>query len=251
MNKYRSHFKNAHEENFYLKQNYDLVPICNSKYNSQDCNFLSRFNNTVASGLNKIDKLPKYMVMVLDDDLIRYVDFYNCGMSSLFGECLEWLITQVNKMIAKRKAQLPAKAVHDDYPFIYWVAAPMHKNADLEVHKKFNDCLESIVRQIDNMRVAKVKEFWAFEDEVLVNEDGIITPVGLSSYWKAVDAAIKYNVQKRNEFLRSFTHRSGTGQATQSSRGKEHSFKRTSSRHFKRFRNARYHWSSSTPARRQ
>ena len=52
------------------------------------------------------------------------------------------------------------------------------------------------------MRVIKLKEHWNVTNNFLVNQiTGKISSEGLDTYWKSVDAGIKYNVAKRREFL--------------------------------------------------
>ena len=68
------------------------------------------------------------------------------------------------------------------------------------MRQKFNLCLESVVKNTTNMRVIKMKELWAPQNQNLVNNNKI-TRIGLSTYWKSVDAAFRFNIQKREEYM--------------------------------------------------
>ena len=142
------------------------------------------------------------MVYILDDDLIQFLDFFNQGNACLYGGMLEVLLKQIQALVMQRKSQLPKKAVRNDYPMIYWVIAPAHKKFLYhDARTKFNLCLESVVKGYPNMRVVKMKEIWDYHRDDLV-ENNSIALVGLSIYWKSVDAAIRFNVEKREAILK-------------------------------------------------
>ena len=104
-------------------------------------------------------RLPKFVIYVLDDDIIRYEPYDQYGISGIYGRYLEALINEVARLFKVKKDGMPTKSLHCDYPTIYWVAAPLHKGlADSQMQGKFNLCLESIVKKHDNMRVIKLKE---------------------------------------------------------------------------------------------
>ena len=96
---YRLHFRKVKDVAFYIKDNYEYYAVCNSKYNSHDTNLLSRIRNTIATGINKKEKLPKYIIITLDSDLIDFLEYANYGVSTLYRQWLEWIINEVDLMI--------------------------------------------------------------------------------------------------------------------------------------------------------
>ena len=121
----------------------------------------------------------------------------------MYGDMLEWMVSAISDLVHKQKSLLPQKAVDDVSPQIYWSCCPPHNNFDPAVsqaHSTFNACLESVVKPYDNMRVIKLKEIWNSVDSALVSFNSI-TNDGLDAYWRAVDKAIKFNVEKWEIFL--------------------------------------------------
>ena len=51
------------------------------------------------------------------------------------------------------------------------------------------------------MRVLKFKHTWCFEDYNLMHQNGTLSATGKGAYWAAVDQALKYNFEKKEEFL--------------------------------------------------
>ena len=85
---------------------------------------------------------------------------------------------------------------------IYWDAPAHHKmflNNNLRL--KFTLCLESILRKQTSCRLIRIKEIWKFDNEELVNNNEM-TPIGIETYWRAVDASIKFNLLKREQSLK-------------------------------------------------
>ena len=176
---------------FYIKTNFDFDMFCNSRYNSPTQNMLVRIQNTVANAINKHIALSRYFLVILDDDLITYLDFKGPGVAELLRKWVSWLIDQMTSAVAERKKQLPIKSKREAEPCIYWCLVPTHKNFSQpcnDTRKKLNFCLESLLKGKQDMRVIKLKEHWDFADQSLVCKDNM-TDTGLYSYWKAIDAA--------------------------------------------------------------
>ena len=187
----------------YIKHHFEFQMFCNSRFNSATTNILTRIQNTVASAINNHISLPKYMLLILDDDLITYLDYKGSGVSELLGKWLSWLIQQIEKLVSARLNQLPPKAKQEYEPCIYWCLAPLHMNFSAQhndIRRKLNLCLESLLKSNHRMRVIKMKEKWEFSNQSLVQNDKI-TETGLYTYWDSIDSAFRFNVSKHDIFL--------------------------------------------------
>ena len=145
----------------YISSHYDYHMQCNSRFNSSTENMLVRIQNTLAGAVNKSIALPKYIIVILDDDLITYLDYKGVGVGELLGEWLRWLMTEIEVIIKARKDQLPVKVKRDMEPCIYWCISPTHVNFSAQrndLRKKLNFCLESLLKNRENMRILKLKK---------------------------------------------------------------------------------------------
>ena len=100
----------------------------------------------------KSSLLLMYILVVLDDDLISYLDFKREGLATLLGTWVEWLVKELSEIVKTRLSQLPLKS-RKVIPFFYWVTAPNHTHFSKErnaLHTKFNLSLESVIRAQDN-----------------------------------------------------------------------------------------------------
>ena len=215
---FRPHFKLA-SYNSFLKENFNLSVYCSSKYTDKNTNTLSRLQNTIIAAMNKEVILPEYIVMVMSTDLIDYLGYIGYGVSSMYGIMLEWLVKSFDDAIQQRIKDLPKKSKWDNGTTVYWAEIPVH--ADMQhnerlAYVKFNNCLQSIVKLYNYMRIVKLKEHWQYDNNRLFS-NGRMTTQGKTTYWKAIDAAVKFNYNKRKiylakELLKSSTNCNNAGQ---------------------------------------
>ena len=237
--------KNSYKH--FTKDNYEYSAFCNSKFASSKTNMLARVQNAFAAALSsdKKGKLPKYVVIVLDEDLITFLDFEHEGVATLLGSWVEWLAKEINESLKQGLKQLPQKC-HKEV-FFYWVAAPLHtsfgrKENDLRI--KFNLSLNSVIRTHKNMRIVKLKD-WNPKDTTLVAQNRFTEP-GLSAYWNTIDSTFKFNVQRREAFLAKQAgqqQQTSTGDAKHQVEGEDPMLKFFEHRHFNG--HERYNGSSS------
>ena len=142
------------------------------------------------------------MVIILDDDLIEFLQYNKQKVATLYGTWIEYLANSFTTVIQQRQQQLPAKAQSKRNPQLYWAALPLHadfSNENNSCREIFNACLESVIKVFDDMRILKLKELWDVVETDLVKNDSF-TPAGVSLYWKVINASVKFNIQKHEEF---------------------------------------------------
>ena len=234
---YRQHVK-RNAKDFFIKENFDVYPFCNSRNNCANRNLIACMQGTFIDAVNEKGKLPRYIVIVLDSDLIEFFDYESCGVASAYGKLLQYLVSAVSLACSEIKKVLSKKATRDDYPCIYWAATPHHKYFDdNSLHTKFNYCLESVVKLYPNMCVIKMKEIWDFENPDLVCNVRF-TSQGFDVYWQSIDSAIRFNVMKHEQFLCRRGDKKEKSVSTPPHHDKMHDF-------FKRNQHIdRFHWSS-------
>ena len=191
----RVNFKLSQEE-FFAKKNFDFDVFCGSRYENNEPNLIKRVIYSLAVAFNRHIKLPRFIIVMLDNDIISWMGYSGFRVSRILGSLLECLVNIIEKMIADRKAELPTKAVKFNYPIVYWAVSPRHIYfLDNELRKKFNLCLEAVIKQKAHMHVLKIKEIWDEHDDLLVNKSsGTFTSMGKKHHWRAIDAAFKFNV---------------------------------------------------------
>ena len=123
-------------------------------------------------------------MIVLDGDLIKYLDWNRRGISTMYGTWLDWLVKEFSALLDSKRKVLPAKV--KSQVFTYWLLAPQHVafGEDNMRRTRFNQSMESVVKQYESsMHLMRLKEFWDSADHSLV-QNGSLTERGLDIYWK-------------------------------------------------------------------
>ena len=195
---YRHHFL-KNKASFFMKNVFEVLPFCKSRHDCNDTNMLSRIRSCLAKAVSEQGKLPKFIVIILDDDLLDYLQHDGHAM---LGSWIEWLVNCFTEICRDRKSILQANAVRNDYPMIYWAAPPHHRNfLNNPSRSKLLLSMESVFKLHDEIRIIRMKEIWNYDDNSLVDANGRFTIVGLDKYWQSVDAAVKFNALKREAYL--------------------------------------------------
>ena len=108
--------------------NFEIKTHHSNEYLSNIRDFLARLCNTFSNALSSTTKLPKAIIVVLDDDLIQYANIDNFGMSIVYGRLTHYLLSEFNRLLTIKKESMPHKAVRPNYPHILWINPPTHCN---------------------------------------------------------------------------------------------------------------------------
>ena len=88
----------------YVRENYDVVGKLLNKFISHDPNLISRVRNLLIDAIQEKVILPKYIVMVSDDDLIRYMGLdAKPGVVKAMGRVLNEMMLDHRKVLQLQK----------------------------------------------------------------------------------------------------------------------------------------------------
>ena len=177
-----------------LSEQYDIKVF--SAYSTKGVNpsYLARMHNILIKAVTDRTRLPKAIIIVMEDNLIidsgaePHGEFAN----AIFKESTMWLVDNYAKTVNEYWQLLPSKSRKDNYTKFLWIAAPVHKNFRNNVlRKKFNSALYQATSARRSMNTVKLKADWDFNNFRLVS-NGNLTGTGLLKYWEAIDAAFHF-----------------------------------------------------------
>ena len=106
----------------YVFKQFNVLPYYNTK--SSALYGLARQLNPLIEALNERPKLPKYILLVPDRDIINETKAYGFGASYVLGSAVYFLIRQMEMLLSRRKVDLqdkkPGAIASQDTKFI-WV----------------------------------------------------------------------------------------------------------------------------------
>ena len=190
--------RNDEKNKSYVFENYEVKDFTTSRY-SNDRNVLSRIRNGLVTALNLYLPVPKVIVIVLDDDIVRCIDAkdkQDVVLNIEIGTVTEWLAREIERVIQCFNENLPLKAKKPFHPHVLWIAPPTHKffgRLNNVKRDRQANCLNTIVKLRDNQSVLKMLKVWNHDDSCnFVYDSYRFTTQGLVNYWMSIDSAIRY-----------------------------------------------------------
>ena len=188
--------RDHHNYNGFAKENYEILSFASSKYASNNKSVIGRVRNELLSAMKQETYLPKLIVVILDDDVIRCLDVSNSSSYVVWKRAIHWLMNKFKQDIMDHKQFLPTKVKRDDQPKIVWIQAPLNTDfKNNEDRLTFNSLLESIGKQFNNNVVLQLKQIWESDNRNYFLPNILCyTSTGLKKYWEAIDRTIRYSL---------------------------------------------------------
>ena len=197
---FEQYFKSRCSDDFngYTKVHFDATGYYNN-FTSDNPSVISCMGNLMTFAMeskcfNQQLALPKLVVVVPDDDLIKLLGCHTHGLQCPYNRILNYVMTEFECNISIFKENLPAKCLKSDYPHILWIQAPLHDGFQNNQQRvKFNSCLEDVVKVHSNSSTLMLKKAWEPKNlNLFLEEQQCFTSEGYRTYWEAVDKTIHY-----------------------------------------------------------
>ena len=163
--------------------------------------YLAHIHNELVKYMNgkKEDNyyLPKYLVMIVDRDIITDANVFDYGMTETLTDALKWLLININYVIETRKEDLygkcPGAVTQSKEPRIIWVT--MLKRPDYSYDRKinalatkFNSILEDVISGDTRSHILHIHV-----THISANFDrlGKLTTNGEYEYWRNFDCQMR------------------------------------------------------------
>ena len=157
---------------------------------------LARLVNAFTEGMNKRLRLPKFIIIIMDKDIVHLVKNAEQGSYEMLRKCLVWLVKQVSTLIQRKRIDLFDKkpgSLAKDSPKVVWVK--MLRRPEDENFKEINAL---------RGRFNKILEECLFESNytehyiLTINAEpadftpiGSLNGIGKIAYWKEIDLCMK------------------------------------------------------------
>ena len=155
-------------------------------------------HNALVDAINETKSfhLARYVVIVLDADLIINAKVYDFGVSHTFEDLLKWLLININRTIELRKDDLlkkrPGAVSTTSEPRLVWtlmVKRPESANKHIfALTRKFNQIMENVVAGDKRSHVLTPE---VPTDNRHFDRFGNLTAIGHETFWKSIDSIMK------------------------------------------------------------
>ena len=177
----------------YLFNNYNVIPRF-AGANTMGKSLLATILNQVIQGINETDHLPRYILLMLDKDVVENIQFGGFGCKIIFECTIEWLSSRIKNAINTRKEdlkQVKIGAFEPGEPRIVWIKmlirpfikTTSHGYVFAQCHT-FNTILQSTILKFLHTHVLDTE---LPTDRALFDLGGNLSPTGKDYFWKEVN----------------------------------------------------------------
>ena len=209
----------------YCNDNFETRAIGSSSTTNNVKDALTRFRNALVTAFRKYNCIPKIIVFIPEDDIIKAINKSGFGVGTYYDTAIDWLLDefqQITKTFLKYTPQKVRKG-KKLWPYFLWMSPSLHDNYEETNHqqrKKFTQSLEKAVKNRDRTIALRFKTVWNPRDLKLFSfREKRFTAQGWKIFWQSVDKSIQFMDTKiipelqqdneersRNVFRNSQTH---------------------------------------------
>ena len=174
----------------YIMQQYNMLPLM---LNITPDSLLARLVNNVIEGLNATNKMPRILLVIIDQALVRDINYFKYGLSKRIAKDLTYLIKQTKKAVDRRKDLMrelkPGSLMPSEPKFIYMKMFDRpFPGKFIAQCEKFNAVLEEILAGQNNHYILDVNDVMTrncFDRYNNITNNGIIT------MWMEIDRQLQ------------------------------------------------------------
>ena len=170
---------------------------------SASSDVIANLINCMIRAINENAKLPRHIIVIPENNLVKHFNNYGYGINLISGGCLSYITCQMECVIEGQKDELRCKrpgAVAPSEPKIIWVKMfnrTANPSKELAVRVKFNTALKNILANKRNHYIIDVTNAMYKSD--YFSQNNRITARGKSRFWMEIDQVIEdFNSQKRS-----------------------------------------------------
>ena len=199
----------------YIRDCYNVKQFCHQNIPQRPA--IGRMVNATIEAINQEKKLPKYLIVIPDGDVIRDIEDFDYGANRFLAEQINWLVKNINLAVRCFRLQLLEKkpgAVNGNDPMIIFI--PMisrvehyqkgSKMANIcSMKTKYNELLNEVVAHFE-YNILCIRSCRSPDD---FDIRGSLSSKGKSNFWWELNELIeKFEMGKVKLLPRpSFDHR--------------------------------------------
>ena len=175
----------------YLFEYYNVIP----RYAAMNSNIhpmLARVFNEIVTALNERTQLQRYIIIILDKEILEAADHNNFGIQRIISEMLDWLMHNIDKTIDLRREDVRLKRAgaiaSSGEPCIIWTkmtTRPIIQDATKSFLfaecRKLNEIMDEIIPKYKHTHLMEVQV--PSDDMRLFDKWGNLSGVGHEKYW--------------------------------------------------------------------
>ena len=185
--------QNPSMENCYIRNNFVISAY--TGYEKWNRSYVSRVRNCFVKAVNDNEAiLPKYVILVLDNELVKEIKYEGFAYPQIYERLVKWLACQMDRAIRSTKDFLGNKSKRHFEPQVIWIEAPEHEKLyDVSKRWQYNKIIKEVSADHQEMKTLKPLKGWSYSDTELVSSSGnTYSADGAAKIWWAIDGALHF-----------------------------------------------------------
>ena len=151
----------------------------------------ARIANCISKALNDRVRLPNYVLIIPDGDIVKNINYYNYGFRELAEKAIKWMAKEITEKLNSRKedlAKIRKGAVLSHQPKFVWVEMidRIHvQDKYLAMRHKFNGAMHTVLADYSENYILSISR--AMFDASLFSKEGKLNNRGKEKFWEQID----------------------------------------------------------------
>ena len=152
----------------YIFSNFEVETYGVDCTSTNDVSPLSRVRNLLFKAFGRFNRLPKLIIVIMEDDVLNSLKCNNYGLAEAYQLMFEWLVKEYYRGLLTIKEHLPQRASREMWPHTVFITPTVHNSYPNDnKRRKFTLAMEKVSRESKkfvNMSVLRFKQVWDPED---------------------------------------------------------------------------------------
>ena len=181
------------QDNLYTITHYE-TRVASGSASSTNKSAVSRLRNCVVNCYNTTQKIPKWIVIIIENDLIKFLKYTEFAVTDAYEEILNWIFNELKDIRDEIRKQLPFKAKKGGWPYYLWIEPTKHKSySDLEQREVFVNTLRKVSSSHNESITLPLQQGWSdSNDDLFMERERRYSTLGIRTFWTAVDKTIMF-----------------------------------------------------------
>ena len=144
------HARTAEKKRLFTAEQFEIEDYASTKYSSSIREVLPHLTNLLGKAISEQKYLPSLIVFVVDDDVIKQIQFPKRIKQEDFDPIIKYLFKDTHRQVVSYHNALPTKAKSEFPPHIAWIVPPTHKYfQNNTLRDMFASGMERVLKELD------------------------------------------------------------------------------------------------------
>ena len=182
-------------EDYFSNNHFEVAAAAGDNTSTNSRFITTRIHNSLVQLLNDCANTPKMVVVILENDIIDYLEGEEKACIEIkYEHYLREIMADMINTCKQFASDLPNYAKKEGWPKFVFIEPTLHMGySDYHERKTFIEQMSTVSKEFDNVWVMQLKQIWEENNMNLFrSHEQIYTNEGISKLWKAIDRTVMF-----------------------------------------------------------